>query len=638
MKTLDDLASDWLAPACEEHFALPAITNFHGLVQAAWSITGIQNWICPPTGMSTACALLYEREGEHIRRVRAPVEYRWKAYEIERRGGGIESVTRMPAGKPAVMQRIRFERGGRIYLVFGGLPRVWRFSDYWNLPPEDVPMLNVHAIDGGFELDDTKTFGRAQFQVPGLRGVYRDLQAFLDGEETCAHGRVGVAEFQANPGDVVVWWGVQGCEEELALVQPGVGWKLAEEHWDEVWEAAFTRGNKHFSGSLPRREGAFDRLYGMSVLSLLNCRRNLPAPSRRASIATGGQCIWNGGEFAPLERAYVWGGPEGGMTTLFLWELEFQAPILARLDPKILRDLLEAMIRVDLHKSWGFETVTGRGAGMGYGVNPGAFLSCVEDYVRITGDKAWAMARIDYLKSCCKPGLTDYGPYENILECVSTYEHKIAAFNALNVKGLRFVASLTGDANLARQADALAKEVVGLYAGGPFACLQPDGERRIVKTVLDFVYVGRSMPKDLPLEVRKGMVAFVRDELMTDDWLFALSPKDPNALTKFLPSFQTYRADHQATGSYDGWPARVAEVLLEFGERELALRWLGRIEELTREGPFGQARYIHEQTGLHGFSPTTRTRKSSFINGNCYLESCGVGFATLLLERLAQGA
>ena len=326
------------------------------------------------------------------------------------------------------------------------------------------------------------------------------------------------------------------------------------------------------------------------------------------------------------------------MTTLFLWELEFQAPILARLDPKILRDLLEAMIRVDLHKSWGFETVTGRGAGMGYGVNPGAFLSCVEDYVRITGDKAWAMARIDYLKSCCKPGLTDYGPYENILECVSTYEHKIAAFNALNVKGLRFVASLTGDANLARQADALAKEVVGLYAGGPFACLQPDGERRIVKTVLDFVYVGRSMPRDLPLEVRKGMVAFVRDELMTDDWLYALSPKDPNALTKFLPSFQTYRADHQATGSYDGWPARVAEVLLEFGERELALRWLGRIEELTREGPFGQARYIHEQPGLHGFSPTTRTRKSSFINGNCYLESCGVGFATLLLERLAQGA
>jgi hypothetical protein len=156
----------------------------------------------------------------------------------------------------------------------------------------------------------------------------------------------------------------------------------------------------------------------------------------------------------------------------------------------------------------------------------------------------------------------------------------------------------------------------------------------VVKTVLDFVYVGRSMARDLPPEVKRGMVAFVRDELMTEDWLHALSPGDPNALTKFLPSFQTFRADHQATGSYDGWPARVAEVLLEFGEGELVARWLAKIEELTREGPFGQARFIHAQPGLHGFSPTTRARKASFHNGNCYLESCGAGFATLLLEHL----
>src|ERR1043165_1326845 len=162
MLDLDELASDWLAPAAEEHFALPASTNFHGVVAAAWSPTGIQHWICPPTGMSTPCALLYERVQDRIRRVQCAVEYRWKAYEIERRGGGIESATRMPAGKPALVQRIRFARGGRFYLVFGGLPRVWRFGDYWNLPPEDVPMHNVRAVEGGFELDDTKTFGRAR--------------------------------------------------------------------------------------------------------------------------------------------------------------------------------------------------------------------------------------------------------------------------------------------------------------------------------------------------------------------------------------------------------------------------------------------------------------------------------------------
>ena len=35
MLTLDELTCDWLAPAREEDFSLPAITNFRGVVQAA---------------------------------------------------------------------------------------------------------------------------------------------------------------------------------------------------------------------------------------------------------------------------------------------------------------------------------------------------------------------------------------------------------------------------------------------------------------------------------------------------------------------------------------------------------------------------------------------------------------------------
>jgi hypothetical protein len=300
--------------------------------------------------------------------------------------------------------------------------------------------------------------------------------------------------------------------------------------------------------------------------------------------------------------------------------------MLARLDPAVLRNQLEAMMRVDLHRHWGIETISGAGAGMAYGVNPGAFLSCVSDYVRITGDREWALSHLDYLRSCLRPELTDYGDCQNILECVSTYEHTIAAFNALAVAGLRFMAELTGDRAHASQADALAKKVLTLFAGGPWACLQPDGARRIVKTILDFVYVGRSMTADLPEDVRSGMVRFFEQELKTDDWLYALSPRDPDALTKALPAFQTYRADHQATGSYDGWPARAASVLLRFGRRDIALPWLRRIQELTREGPFGQAHYIHPEGA----------RKASFYNGNCYFESAGCGFATTILEDLQE--
>jgi hypothetical protein len=120
------------------------------------------------------------------------------------------------------------------------------------------------------------------------------------------------------------------------------------------------------------------------------------------------------------------------------------------------------------------------------------------------------------------------------------------------------------------------------------------------------------------------MVAYFESELQTHDWLRALSPNDPDALTTRLPTFQTYRADHQATGSYDGWPARAASVLLRFGEREKAIAWLRRIRELTREGPFGQAHHVWPDGA----------RKASFYNGNVYFEASGCGFATTLLEDL----
>jgi hypothetical protein len=147
-----------------------------------------------------------------------------------------------------------------------------------------------------------------------------------------------------------------------------------------------------------------------------------------------------------------------------------------------------------------------------------------------------------------------------------------------------------------------------------------------VRTCLDFIYVGRSMTSDLPDEVKNAMVEFFRAELQTEDWLYALAPSDPNALTPDLPSFQTFRADHQATGSYDGWPARAASVLARFGLRDEALAWLRRIERLTHEGPFGQAHSIH----------TRGARKASFFNGNLYFAAAGCGFAATLLNDLAE--
>ncbi len=636
MLTLDDLQSDWLAPRREEDFALPTITNLRGMVQAAWDVAGVRNWIVPPTGLATPTAWLYERRGERSRRLDGPVRFRWKVYEIEREADGVRTVTRL-APDGALVQRIEFARAGRFQLGIGGLARTWQFTDYWNLVPEDVPDLGVACDGERVVLTDVKTFGRADFVLPGSVRVFRDVAAWLEGRDPVERGGVAIAEFEARAGDVVTWTAAQGTQERIDVPDARAGWESAREEWETTWRDAFRPGNASFGGHLPYLRGPLERLYAMSVLTLLLCRRTIPAPTARSGIATGGQCIWNfggaptpssstraSGGGPPLGRAYVWGGPEGAPTTLFLWELEFQAPLLARLDPAVLRDLLEAMLRVDLARHWGVETLTGRGAGMAYGVNPGAILSCFADYVRITGDRAFALRHVEALRGFARPGLTDCGTYENVLECVPSYEHTLAAFNALNAKGLRFLGELTGDSALTRAGDGLARDVVGLYASGPFACVQPDGSRRVVRTVLDFNYVGLSITQDLPADVKRGMAEYFERELQTPDWLRALSPHDPDALTPSLPRFQRFRADHQATGSYDGWPARAAAVLWRFGEREKVLRWLAAIQELTREGPFGQAHFIHADGA----------RKASFFNGNCYFESAGCGFATTLLDEV----
>ena len=624
MMTLEELAGSWQKPVREEDFSLPTIMNFQGLVQAAWGVSGVQNWIAAPSALPTPTGQLYWKDGQRILRVDRNVEYRWKAYELERRGHGIHTTIRMPEGKNAFIERMKFERGGTFYLVFNGLPRVWRFTDYWNLPPEDVPMFNVQRTEGGFFLDDTKTFGAARFWVPGSLNVYDDLVSWLEGAVPRERGKIGVAEFTVQPGDEIVWYGVQGFEPDLAPLDVEKDWASGKEHWERTWKSAFTPKNSDFSGHLPEHNGPLARLYYMSVISLLYTRRFIPRPHPRGEIATGGQCIWSQ-KREPLKRAYVFGGPEGAATTSFLWEMEFQTPLVARLDPVVWRDQMDAMVAADLDTHWGIEIISSRGAGMFYGVNPGCVLQCFSDYVRITGDKAFAFKHLDYLKTCLRPELTDYGDCQHILECVSTYEHTLAAFNALGVSGLRFMAELTGDGKYAQQADGLAKKIIStLYAGGPWACITPSGERRVVKTVLDFVYLGRCMTRDLSTEIKRDMLTFFEKDLQTHDWLRALSPGDPDSLTKKLPSFQTYRADHQSTGSYDGWPARAASVLLRFGQREKAIRWLSNLQELTHEGPFGQAHYIHD----YG------TRKASFYNGNCNTGACGAGYASMILDDL----
>eukprot|EP01047_Picozoa_sp_COSAG01_P057488 COSAG01_NODE_6650_length_3563_cov_2.465358_1_plen_808_part_00 len=143
-------------------------------------------------------------------------------------------------------------------------------------------------------------------------------------------------------------------------------------------------------------------------------------------------------------------------------------------------------------------------------------------------------------------GLADYGRANNLLECVPSYIHKVPSLNAANAWMMRQVALLSS-ANASRveelkaAADQLSKLVrtklyiapaagaAGAGSGGYWACEQPNGQLVPVRHVIDFITVGAALLDDLSNQTRAEMVAFVKRELLTKNWMRALSMEDAAA-------------------------------------------------------------------------------------------------------------
>jgi hypothetical protein len=286
------------------------------------------------------------------------------------------------------------------------------------------------------------------------------------------------------------------------------------------------------------------------------------------------------------------------------------------LDPVEMRRQLEHWIASDIHTMFGTSSLTGGAVGQWYSVNDYAMVRMVGDYVRITGDVAflsheiaagdaapqpvwrhliaWATA---WQKLCSsESGLADYGEINNLLECVSTYTHEVASLNAANIWSMRAVAGLldqVGQADAARelraQASDLVPAILALYVPGAgyFGARQPGGTVIPVRHCYDFNIVGSLIGGDLPEPMRAEMVAFFQRELMTENWMHALSPWDPDA------SF-SLRPDHQWNGAYPAWPADAARALVALGARPVALAWAEGLARTANQGPPGQAHFVEE--------------------------------------------
>ncbi|MCA1830937.1 MAG: hypothetical protein LC663_05445, partial [Actinobacteria bacterium] len=310
----------------------------------------------------------------------------------------------------------------------------------------------------------------------------------------------------------------------------------------------------------------------------------------------------DGGAFG---RTYDTLMPRYWETVTFLWDFSLSSIVHALLDPQIMRMHLEHWMTTDIHSCFGTEWLTGGPVGGWYSVNDYAMTKMIADYLRWSGDHAWLGARAgsqtvgerlrgyatNWERFKTPSGLADYGGIGNLLECVSTYVHEIAALNAGNVWSLRFaadVAERAGDAGDARelrtQASALCATIQELAGEGWWHTRFPDGRLVPVRHCYDFITLLTTIDGDLSDKQKDEMVSFFRRELYTPAWMHALSPLDPDA------SFSV-RPNHQWTGAYPAWPPLGVLGLFRSGYNDLAVEWLRGLGRSGNQGPYGQAHF-----------------------------------------------
>jgi hypothetical protein len=406
--------------------------------------------------------------------------------------------------------------------------------------------------------------------------------------------------------------------------------------WESEIVAAFTPGNHRFSGNLPTLAGvdhSVQRVYRTAALTLLFMKRTGP-----------------GSRFGTVYKSI---SPRSG-STFWLWETQQAAGGLARLDPAALQTMAEWWMQTDIHNCWGTDYITGDPLGPWYSVNDYALFSICYDYLRHTGDLDWLRKRVagatvlQHLQRCAghwrelSSGdyLADYGEANNLLECVKTYAHKVAALNAANAwmnLTLAKIEERLGDSASARQrcaeARSISEAVIRLYrSGGYFACRQPDGSEVEVQHCYDFGVVMAALFDDLGPKRRSEMISFFKRKLQTPSWMRALAADDPAAAF-------SRRTDHMATGAYASWPCYALMALCRCGDLESALYWIGAGNEsggiagVAKQGPFGQGTF-HGGEGSLLEGGAARKAPDSPPHYEEWIDVAGGAYINVILEGL----
>lgn len=596
--TVDDLRSSPMEHRFGDCFNPPGLTNFLGCVQSEIDLTAIQSLTFPPFSSSTTLTAAFVLDGVHFQSLGQSVVTTWYPDRIEReaswRGLSLRSTTILPPGLTAAIVTFEIEnrsgeqRSTEIGLnIQGGVVRSDASWNTWIPPVDPGNKVTLEETRGAVIFESTKS------QAVSVQGMYPMPD---DARRTGFRQTIELAPGESASFTYVNAFG-GNVEEALALFDrlAASAAQLVEQttsFWNAELASIFTPGNDTYSGHLPTLvtdDQEILKLYWMGALGVVYFRRDSP--------------------HSVMGRTYDTLMPRYWQTVTFLWDYSLSAGVHAQLDPSVMKRYLEHWMHIDIYKHFGTEYLTGGPVGNWYSVNDFAMVSMSREYVKWTGDTAWLSSKVagsdktvsDYLaeyalkwKSFATPnGLADYGGLNNLLECVSTYVHEVASLNAANVHNMRVAAELLTIAGRAGEAPALrdeAERLLGslreLYVEGKgfWYARYPDGSMQEVRHCYDLLTVLNTIPDDLAADEKRDMVAFFENELMTNVWMHALSPKDDNVLFDIRP-------DHQWTGAYPAWPPETTKGLYRIGKADLAFRWLKGLAKSANQGPFGQGHF-----------------------------------------------
>jgi hypothetical protein len=656
--TSRDLASHRLVYEYSEIFNPPPAQNEWGYCRATRSVSGITAILFPPfaccgapsiptpggeisPGNLITCELFLN--GRILSSYPLPeskVAYTWYPHGIRREtqveGIRFNTETFLPSRLKAVGEQITVLNASReqrkLTLGFDLRAGVTYKEDSWysGVPAEADDRLTPNAAEGQIVFESVHT-----------RAV--SVQGIAPPPDRIEQGRMLTYHFTLNPGEARTFRYVNAIGDDSAIVREDydrvqAGFerlrKEAEERVDSRLRSAFTPGNSEFSGSLPQlvtSDQALWKLYHAGFLDVFLARRVSPASVYGPTYVTV---------------------PQDTPTVSYIWDTMMASLGMALLDPVVLRTLLETWFATGgMEDHYGTDYLSGKCVGPWYAANDMGILRCAHDYLRVTGDFRWLDKMIDgkivmeHLVARALHwkqldhfghGLGDYGGIDYLLEAVSTYTHEVAAMNAGNAYGMRFVASLLerrGDSSRAAQFRAEAKDLAGrinrlLYVEGKgwWKCGQRDGTFVEVRHCHDLLTVLDMMFEDLSDRQKQEMAQFFWDELYTPLWMHALSPGDVDASWKPGAS-RGLRSDHTWIGAYIAWPPMTARGLYKIESTPRLAEWVKNLSLTANQGTFGQAHFV-ETT----FPPDAGGVRKDPAGG--WSEVAGGSFMTLVIDTL----